>query len=223
MGIGLGRVLLNMISPDIETIVMAGHGPPSCKEVDRWLERYPKAKVFAFEPQSDLFNACLVKYRDEPRVVMRPEALTHYDGEVMLNVSERDGWSSTRPITDQELCPVREKYDVRTTQLDSMGISHIDLLYLDVQGGEEDVLLGGVQLLKEHQIDVIAGESVFTKLYNTPHSFHDVYTLLAIKFGYQFVGWYVPCYNKWGRVQYCDYVFATPNVIETLEEEYATG
>jgi hypothetical protein len=102
-------------------------------------------------------------------------------------------------------------------------MSHIDLLYLDVQGAESEVLLGGVDLLTEQRIDIIVGESVFTNLYGDPYSFHDVYSLLAIKLGYVFVGWYVPCYNKWGRVKYCDYIFTTPEVIESVEERHAAS
>lgn len=222
MGIGLGKVLLNMVDPGIRTIVLAGHGPAECREVDRFLDRYPEAHITAFEPQKDLFKGCKIKYYGNPRVTMRSEALGLYEGEISLNVAKDDGWSSTRPVRSEKL-DVRDQYMVQLTTLDALGISHIDLLYLDVQGAEEDVLLGGVNLLRNQDVDIIVGESVFTDLYGDRHSFHDVYSLLAIKCGYTFVGWYVPCYNDWGRVNYCDYVFATPEIVSSVEEQHAAS
>lgn len=219
MGVGLGKVLLNMVPSDIETIVLAGHGPPNCREVDRFLKRYPNAHITVFEPQRDFFKKCNDKYQDIDRITMKPQALSYKDQSVTFHVAAKGGWSSIQPINQ---CGIEcETYMVECTTIDSLGLDHIDLLFLDVQGAEHLVLRGASNMITENRIDVVVGESVFTDLYGKPHSFHIAYELLAVENSYTFVGWYVPCHNEWFRVQYCDYIFATSRIIESVEERHA--
>lgn len=228
MGVGKGAVIYPLLRclPEIRQVVMCGHGPPEDRDVDRIQTKLPTAEITVFEPERKFFAACVQKYKDSPRVTMRPEAISDVDGETVFYESTGPGWSSLfkqgRRVHGYK---ERRTYKVPTRALDSIFVEdRIDLLWMDVQGAEHLVIEGAKRLVMEERISIILGEAIFDRTYvGCEHSFYHVYQMLAVEGPYTFVGWYVPAWNAWGRLKYCDYIFALPHLVEKMEEQYGAG
>lgn len=63
------------------------------------------------------------------------------------------------------------------------GISHVNILKLDIQGGEGDALAGARNLLSNSRIDLIFSEVFFTPHYEGASLFHEITGYLA---GYEY-------------------------------------
>ena len=62
--------------------------------------------------------------------------------------------------------------------VDSVGLSHIDILKIDTQGSEYDILLGCSNLLRENRINVIHVELTLTDMYQGSARVDEIIKLL---------------------------------------------
>jgi FkbM family methyltransferase len=225
--IGLGKTVDNLLAvvDDVKHIVVAGHGPYAAPQARRFHRKYPNAHIWSFEPQQDLFAECIEGYQDEPWITMFPVALGDQAGTATLKVSAAGGWSSLQSFNKEWVFGKRprhviDSYRVEVITVDhfcrDVGIDQLDLLFLDVQNYEHNVYLGAEDMLRNDRIGVTVGEAIFTDLHGDVHSFHKAYETLAMRNGYHFVGWYRPTQRKWGKVMFCDYIFARPDIVEEV-------
>lgn len=236
MGIGMkpslgGTIdnLLDAMEGEVRNIIVAGHGPPTAPEARRFHKKYPEAHIYCFEPQSDLYRGCVDLYEGEDWIHIYPWALGNLSGTKTLHVAKDAGWSSLQDFNECWIYgsrprEVAEHYRVDVVTVDwfcrKQGIRYLDLLFLDVQNYEHLVFLGADDMLRGGRIGVCVGESIFTNLHGDVHSFHKAYELLAIRNGYTFVGWYRPTQRVWGRVMFCDYIFAREDIVEGAVHAY---
>ena len=101
--------------------------------------------------------------------------------------------------------------DVEVTTLDafaeSEGLSHIDVLKLDVQGAEKLVLRGAQNLLRRRAIRLVATEVNFVDVYRSQALYHDVAAILA-GHGYRLYDFYNFHYAEGrGQLQWGDAIF----------------
>ncbi len=84
-------------------------------------------------------------------------------------------------------------------------INFIDILKLDIQGGELAALKGAETLLSNKQIKLIYSETYFKQQYDRQPLFHDIAKYLE-QFGYETQDFYNPIYgNK--SLAWCDVIF----------------
>ncbi len=213
-GFGKGAVVYNLLANiDVKTIVAAGHGPPGAPEMRQFMNNYPKAKIYCFEPDMRYWEELVKKY-EGTNVIMSPYALGDEDGEREFYETPTSGTSSILPYAKSS----HNCYYVPSTTLDYFArmnnLQRINHLFLDVQGAEHLAFMGAKELLEKHAIDVIIGEAVIDDMYGTPDSFYDSYTLLKDA-GYIFVGIYGPLQYPTGRVSSFDYIFARPELVKS--------
>jgi FkbM family methyltransferase len=158
--------------PDARVVfdVGAHHGYTALK----YLDVYPNATVFSFEPQTDNLRIAeknLFAYRD--RSVLVGAAVAERAGTQELFVNSHDGTHSLLPIGEQRYWagPAHNvsRESVLTLTLDSFaeanGIRCIDILKMDIQGGELRALEGAAKLLQERRIRLVVAEVEFQYLY----------------------------------------------------------
>ena len=119
------------------------------------------------------------------------------------------------PKSYKALLKLKRKVSVDGVTLDKLtsdiGIDKINILKLDIQGGELKALKGAERLLRNNQIDLIFTETFFIPFYKEMPLFGDISSYL-LGFGYKFHGLYNEVNSgTTGRLQWCDAIFVSPN------------
>jgi FkbM family methyltransferase len=211
-GFGKGGVVYNLLANiDVKSIVVAGHGPAYAREVSSFLNNYKQAIIYCFEPDSRNWEEVKDLYGE--RVNMFNMALGTTDGIVEFFETPHKGQSSLLEWKTEG--PSRT--EVQSVTLDSFAesqdLTHINHLFLDVQGAEHFVFRGAKNLLYSHSIDIIIGEAILTNAYGTPESFFESYRLLHTA-GYILAGVHEMVQNAvYGNTTKFDYIFTLPNLL----------
>src|SRR5476651_212342 len=176
------------------TIVDAGvHLGHSSKE---YLDAFPRCRVFGFEPENKNFaaaTAMLAPYGS--RVTLLKNALSAQDA---TNLQQVHTVSLDKFSTDQRL-------------------ETVDILKMDIQGGELQALKGAAGLLGRGAISVIALEVLFKPLYKAQPLFWDVADHLR-SFGYGLHGLFECHYHSRNPnvLSWADAIFTAPQ-LQALE------
>jgi|YNPBryBLVA2012_1023415.scaffolds.fasta_scaffold07070_2 FkbM family methyltransferase len=152
-----------------ELVTLLGNDDPVILEIGAndgshtalFLERFPRAKIYAFEPDPRACEKFQQRLGTDPRVVLEKIAISAIDGEIDFFMSDSrpsehipahwDMSSSIRkPKKHLEVfpwCTFEQTIKVPTHRLDTWlqraGIQHIDFIWADVQGAEIDLIQGG--------------------------------------------------------------------------------
>lgn len=174
-----------------------------------YLEMFPDAMVYAFEPAPAAYSTLNEMAENEPRLEAIPAAVLNRVGEVVLNIASADvytsvldmlpGWTEYRMVTQITVPAIT--LDVFCA---SWNIEKVDVLKIDVQGAELLVLKGAVNLL-ETGVRVILCELGYLDRY-AGQSWHDEIEAFLAGYGYQLEKM-IPCYQH-GRLMRADGVFA---------------
>jgi FkbM family methyltransferase len=180
----------------------------------RYNELFPNASICAFEPFPDSFE--LLKSNITGRVTIKPyqKAIAAVAGEQTFFVnynadtnsllpSQKMGLSSDKQVANKSEITV----DVWTIDdfCKNENIEFIDILKLDIQGGELAALKGACNLLSKKKIGLIYTEAYFRQQYIDQPLFHDISKYLE-QFGYFIQDIYSPIYGK-GNLAWCDAIF----------------
>lgn len=174
----------------------------------RYLDLFPKAAVYAFEPAPVARSVLNEMVENELRLHIIPAAALDVTGETMFNIASADvlssildikpGWTEHKIVTE---------IIVPTTTLDDFcdqdGVESVDVLKVDVQGAELAVLEGAVGIL-ENGIKSILCEMNYQDRYVGQCWHYEVCAFLA-EFGYQLRALF-PVYRH-GRLLRADGVF----------------
>ena len=122
-----------------------------------------------------------------------------------------------RPLSGRRYFPsgavLEERSTVTVDTLDRFcqerGIPHIDLLKLDVQGGELLVLRGARDLLQGHAVDVIYTEAAFVPHYEGGVLFAELVQFLQA-YEYSLFNLFDLHVARNGQLRYCDAIFISP-------------
>jgi hypothetical protein len=90
-------------------------------------------------------------------------------------------------------------------------LEHIDILKLDIQGGEVQALMGAHELLLHHQIDLIFTEVFFVPHYEGALLFHGLTTLL-LGFGYSLYNITHFVRGRNGQLRFGDALYVSPEI-----------
>jgi FkbM family methyltransferase len=161
----------------------------------RYLELFPNAKIYCFEPESQNFDRAasnLLKVKSQ--VKLFPFCLTESCGELLLNVNSHDATHSIFDIGKIELwdgfTSKIESRLVTSVTIDSImeseGIKNIDILHLDIQGAELLALQGASEALSNSSITLIRCEVEFEQIYAEQPLFWDIGSYLS-QHNYRFI------------------------------------
>lgn len=166
-------------------------GANTGKTVEVYRTLFPAAAIHAFEPDPELSGPLAEKLRDDPRTIVNPVAVGAAEATLPFNVCRaggNDGIGSFLPLNpDNETVRHLKAETVRTievpvTTLDAYcaerGIGRIDFLKLDVQGFEDQCLLGAGGLLAQGAIRMVQVELLLSDMYARTLSFYDIEAIL---------------------------------------------
>jgi FkbM family methyltransferase len=182
--------------------------------VFNYLELFPNAKIYAFEPFPESFQALTEKYRFDSRVECFQIAISENQGVKTFYVNQNQDTNSLLKPTTTGLSSDRQvqnksELNVETISLDlfckEKQISGIDILKMDIQGGELGALKGAEQLLADKKIKLIFTETYFTQQYENQPLFHSISDFLY-NYGFTLQDIYSPIYGK-GNLAWADVIF----------------
>lgn len=185
----------------------------------RYLELFPKASIFAFEPFPASFEILNLRLAKEKNVFGFQKAVGEKSGRETLFINKnvdtnsllksgKIGLSSDRQVANIS------GINVQVCTLDEFcgenNINFIDILKLDIQGGELAALKGAKNLLSEKKIKLIYSETYFRQQYEEQPLFHDISKYLE-QFGYAIQDFYNPIYGK-NSLAWCDVIFLAKEI-----------
>lgn len=153
------------------------------EEIRAFRNLWGPTSIYCFEPRPDAFEVLRQEWDSYSHVHLVNKAVSKTRGSMTLHVNHLAGTSSLLEINAESEYyrpefAERAAITVHTVTLDDFceaeKIRTIDLLMIDVQGGELDVLEGAVNLLSRRAIDVIYIEVFFVDLYKDCPQFDDV-------------------------------------------------
>lgn len=186
----------------------------------QYLERFPDSRVYGFEANAQNFahaKKALNPYGE--RVSLRCVAVSDAAGVGNLNINTANATHSLLPIGDVRYWGINAKTasveSVPTVRLDDTIDGALDLLHMDIQGGEMKALLGAARLLSEHSIALIYCEVEFYELYEGQPLFWDIGRHLH-NLGYHFYSLYGVRHLKTNPrvVSWADALFASKTLLE---------
>lgn len=187
-----------------------------------YLDAFPNCRVLGFEPEDKNFaaaKAMLAPYGD--RMELLKNALSASDATNVLQVNAHDGTHSLLEIGDGRYWEGQAEnvgqQQVRTVSLGTVcaerGIDTVDILKMDIQGGELQALKGAAGLLERGAISLIALEVLFKPLYKDQPLFWDVADHLR-SFGYGLHGLFESHYHSRNPhvLSWADAIFIAPRL-----------
>jgi FkbM family methyltransferase len=166
----------------------------------RYRELFPRATIHCFEPFPESFEQLKSSVGELQPIEFHPVALASTDGQAEFSVNRNSATNSLLP-SDQEAArywrndapKTTGRLAVPTRTLKSFArehsISRIDILKMDVQGGEYDVLQGAADLLTQQAIGLIYMELITAPTYVGQHRMRE-YLELFDGAGYELFDFY---------------------------------
>ncbi len=194
---------------------------------------FPKAMIYSFEPFESTFRILSQNCRGDGRVEPHRLAVADVSGArpFYFNADSVTGSllpssaTATRVLPDSLIKPVGS-VDVPTTTLDDFcsghAIDRIDVLKMDIQGGELMALQGASRMLESKAIDLIYTEVVFVELYEGQADFHDLCRFLS-DYDYTLFGLYNLNSGRDSILAWGDSIFIAPRLRDLLDRRRGAG
>lgn len=175
---------------------------------------FPDANIYAFEPFPESANIFNTRFSSNKKIQLFPFALgCSIDKKTFYVNVNADTNSLLKPVkmglsSDKQVSNI-STIDVDVTTISDFcsekNIDSIDILKLDIQGGELDALKGAAYLLKEKRIKLIYTEAYFRPQYSDQPLYFEIAQYLY-QFGYVLQDMYNPIYGK-NALAWCDMIF----------------
>lgn len=147
---------------------------------------FPNADVYSFEPNPSVFTTLQKSYKDDQKVHPLPFGVGDQNTQILFNLNANVGTSSfLQPTTYHHIHQAQKMLDpilVNIVNLDGFmeqnGLSHINILKLDIEGYELKALEGAKKILAAQKIDVILTEINIVRSYVGQPLFHHLSAFL---------------------------------------------
>ena len=190
-----------------------------------YVEIFPQATMYCFEPFPDSFNE-LSRTAKSKSIKPYRIALSNQKGKARLLINTDRSCNSMFPRPAMRARYYSEssqnisQIEVKTQTLDSFceteGISDIDILKLDVEGAELNVLKGATQKLTEKRVRLILTEVMFTAHYEGGCLFHEVSDFLS-HYDYKLFNLYNLKRARNGQLRWGNAIFLNPQMQGRIE------
>jgi FkbM family methyltransferase len=177
------------------------------------IEKFPKATVYAFEPDPENFAKLQEATRHLPRVKPHSLALGDSNNQAKLQKTSFSMSNSLLPVASTVNSEAHKKIgevEITVTTVDLFcqqeKIETIDLLKTDCQGFDLRVLQGAKKMLSERRIKVIQCESFCTLEYEGQGWIHDILRYLT-DMDYVPVSFGDPARNERHEIMWSDVIF----------------
>ena len=156
------------------------------RDTKKMIKVWPHAIIHVFEPVQELFTELQKNVAKYPSIHCYPYALSNQNGTASFHVSSGRSTATSSLLQPKEYLKEHPttQFEIRTvptTTLDAWAqqhaISHIDFLWLDMQGGELLALEGATQLLPT--VTAIYAEVNFVERYEHNPTYAEIKRFLA--------------------------------------------
>jgi FkbM family methyltransferase len=178
--------------------------------------KFLNADIYCFEPFPDSVAALQCTFSDDQRVHIIPKAVSQKTGRSTFYVNGYDATNSLlpRPSAGRRYYPrhagPKETIEVEVITLDEFvagtDVSAIDILKLDIQGGELMALRGAMRLLEAGNVSLIYTEVMFIPHYDGEPLFYEIWSFLE-QFGYSLFDIYNSETATNGQLRFGDALF----------------
>jgi FkbM family methyltransferase len=225
---GLG-VLKNFFKD--EHLVIFDVGAHKGYSVDAFNSLFPDSKIFAFEPDSKNFQELQSAFKNNQNVSLVEAAISSKNGVGVLHANNYDATHSLLEINpgvinlwgdSNDFLEISQN-EIPLTTLDNFctifNISRIDILKIDIQGGELEALKGAETLLLKGRISAIFLEVEFRELYIDQPLFWDINHYLN-SIGYKFVSLVEPKITSMGVMSWADAIYVCADLWSDIEKRH---
>ncbi|MEP0869895.1 FkbM family methyltransferase [Trichocoleus desertorum AS-A10] len=192
-------------------------------------KRFKEAKIFCFEPFKTTFESLLDNFKNNDLIKPFNLAISDSIGNRTFFFNRADTTNSLLQISsccnnyvDHKLVENLGSSTVSTTTLDTFckkeEINNIQILKMDIQGGELMALQGATNLLNLQAIDLIYTEILFASLYDGQTNFYDLCEFLQKK-KYFLYGIYNLNYGRNTTLAWGDAIFVSSNIQDKLNRQ----
>lgn len=191
--------------------------------VSRYREIYRNSTIYSFEPFRDAYDKLVLRHKIDKLVIPINIAISDSENQTSFYVNKASETNSLFPPQNVEERPYHEhdenysetkKIEIGATTIDSFckknNIKNIDILKMDIQGGELKALSGAREMLSEKKIGLIYTEVNFVRIYKNQPLFHNICEYLE-KFGYLLSNVYYLSPAKSGQLIAADALFLKSN------------
>ena len=200
--------------------------------IKKYNRLFPQATIFGFEPNQTSWSFVSDRYSENSQVEVFNLALAEKPGKSTFYTNKLEATSSLfpRPNKSRRYFPKEDRmlsaYKVDVSTIDEVASKHaierIDILKLDIQGGELNALHGAKKMLESHAIDMIFTEVMFVPHYQDAPLYHEIATFLEGA-GYSFVDFLATFHGTNGQLRYGDALFLSPSIrneyLDSMGEE----
>ena len=182
---------------------------------------FPKSKIYTFEPYPPFIEKLYEKAKNNKNIIVEPYALGRRTEKKLFNVNRSEGTNSLLESSEDagklygSLIVQDETIEVNTKTLDlwskEKNIQTIDILKLDLQGGELDALNGAKDLFELRSIKVVVCEVMFSKCYDKQPNWTEIVYFLE-SHGLKLMNFYQPFF-QYGQIIQADLIFVAKNAI----------
>ncbi len=224
------RILLQRAG--IERPVIFDLGAHQGQTTARYAEIFPGGTFYCFEPFPNSFEELRKKFAADDRVKLMNLAVGKASGksDFFVNAASATNSLLPRPKEARRYYPQRAvpktKIEVMTTSIDDFvraeEIERIDLLKLDIQGGELLAFQGSINTLQRLRIPILFTETMFVPHYERQPLFHEIWAFLG-RYGYSLFDLYHLRKAKNGQLRFADALFVHEslrrNIVDGFEAE----
>lgn len=219
-------VLSKILEPENVNLIIDGGA--SIGDTSQQLSKlFPYAKVHAFEPFPKFLNVLYEKANQNPRIIVHPLALGKENCKKRFNINLSEGTNSLLQPSQKSkeiygaLMEPEATIEVSQKKLDDCIKStinqNIDILKLDLQGGELDALKGAEKLFKAGRVKAILCELMFEKAYQGQASWIELASLIE-DYGLRLFNIYQKHHYN-GQIIQADLLFIHSSVLEMSKEK----
>jgi FkbM family methyltransferase len=183
---------------------------------------FPQSNVYTFEPFEESFHILEKNIQDYPSIKPYKVALSDKIGENSLHINQSAATNSllASSKTGSPIDTLTASYktiNIKTDTIDNMVVKHhidrLDILKLDIQGGEIRALQGAAQMLSEKRINLIYCEVEFITIYESQPLYHHIATFLQ-NYGYQLFDIFDFHHLENKQLAWADAIFYNPETIK---------
>src|ERR687886_84628 len=202
----------------VQPLTIFDIGANEGQTTERYSKMFPTAKIYSFEPVPEVFTLLERKFHENPQIIVNQLAVSDAVGtaDFYLHAYGSNVWNSLLPkapdsiIVPEDVSAVKVPTITIDVFCDRHNIKTIDLLKLDIQGGELLALNGALNMLQKGRINLIYSEVNFGNLYEGQAMFQDIAAYLH-DFGYRTYGLYNFYNPNDGPLGWGDAIFFRPS------------
>lgn len=151
--------------PRYSTNIIFDVGANVGQSANNYLSQFPDSRIYCFEPVFDTFQQLEKNLNGNPRVECYQLALGSAAAKGKMVLQDGQGSTMSFLLGQSKVSPTKNdvmaEVDVVTLDqfCDSKGVTQINYLKIDTEGGDLEVLQGSVKMLAEQKIDLIEVEA----------------------------------------------------------------